>query len=77
MAGRQGLSRDTRGVILTLLRHSAAALTTPQIEARTGFSHAPTVKHLAALEAAGLVGRLTGRPQRWFWRADATEDAAD
>jgi predicted ArsR family transcriptional regulator len=67
--------RDIPGVLLTMLRHSPAALTTPQITARAGVSSEVARRHLGDLERAGRVGRIAGTPQRWYWRADV-ENAA-
>jgi len=72
-----GLRRDAHMVIVRLLRTTASARTAAQIVARTGFSHSPTARHLADLASSGQVGRLAGRPTRWYWRADNAEAAAD
>ena len=60
--------RDTRGVVLRMLRPAPATLTTMQIRARAGVSGESALRHLEALEAEGLVGRIAGKPQRWYRR---------
>lgn len=72
-----GQRQDSRAAIVTLLRDSPAMLTTPQIMARIGLTKVPTLIHLAALEEEGRIGKVVGKPYRWFWRADVAEDAAD
>jgi AcrR family transcriptional regulator len=75
MGGPYGRRRDVAGVLLTMLRHAPAALTTPQIVARAGISNELARRHLGDLERAGRIGRIAGKPHRWYWRADV-EDAA-
>jgi len=53
-----------------MLRHSPAALTTPQIVARTRLGRVAVARRLAEQEAAGAVGRSAGTPQRRYRRID-------
>ncbi|HEY8597091.1 MAG TPA: hypothetical protein VIL85_01595 [Thermomicrobiales bacterium] len=76
MGREAGISRDVRGVIRGMVRRSSVALTTPQIITRAGMGKATVARHLAALEAEGVIGRIAGTPQRWCWRSDAGEAAA-
>ncbi len=71
-----GPRRDMRGVIVGMLRHSSATLTTPQIVARTGLGRVAVARHLADLEQEGTIGRIAGKPQRWYWRTDLDEAKA-
>ena len=66
--------RDVRGVVLALLPRSPATLTASQIMARGGLSGALALRHLAAREAEGLVGKIAGKSRRWHQRngGDAT-----
>lgn len=66
----------SRAAIIALLRASPTMLTTPQIMARVGLTKIPTLLHLAALEAAGRIGKVTGRPYRWFWRGTVSSATA-
>jgi DNA-binding IscR family transcriptional regulator len=50
-------------------------LTTPQIAARTGPSRPVVAHHLGELERAGIVGRIAGKPARWYWRGDGEQVA--
>ena len=74
---RVGLRRDTRSIVVGMLRHSSTALTTPQIVARAGVGRATIALQLAALEAEGAIGRIVGKPQCWCWRADPEETASE
>ncbi|HEY8598232.1 MAG TPA: hypothetical protein VIL85_07360 [Thermomicrobiales bacterium] len=71
-----GMHRDKRAIIVGMLRHSSTALTTPQIVARAGLGRVTVARELAALEAEGVIGRIVGKPQRWYWRGGAGEAAA-
>ncbi len=71
-----GPRRDMRGVIVGMLRHSSAALTTPQIVARAGLGRVAVARYLAEMEAEGMIGRIAGKPQRWYWRTDLDEARA-
>jgi len=33
-------------------------------------------RQLADLEAAGVIGRIAGKPQRWYWRTELDEVVA-
>ena len=59
-----------------MLRHSTAALTTPQIVARSRLGGVAIAKQFAALVAEGVIGRIVGKPQRWYWRTDLDEARA-
>jgi len=72
-----GPRRDSRAAIVALLEESPTQLTTPQIMARVGLSTMPTLRHLAKLEEAGQVGKVAGKPYRWYRCAGAAEGAAD
>lgn len=76
MAHHIGLRHDTRTTIVAMLRRSSTALTTPQIVARVDLGRVAVARLLAALEAEGVIGRIAGTPQRWYWRADAEEARA-
>ena len=71
-----GMHRDKRAIIVGMLRHSSTALTTPQIVARAGLGRVAVAKELAAMEAEGVIGRIAGTPQRWYWRSDVEEAKA-
>ena len=70
-----GPRRDARAILLRLIHGSTAMLTVSQIVARTGLSRPVVWRHLGELEAAGTVGRLAGKPQRWYWRGDGEQVA--
>ena len=70
-----GLRRDARAILARLIHGSTAMLTTSQIVARTGLSRTVVVRNLGELERAGSVGRLAGKPQRWYWRGDGEQVA--
>ena len=76
MGNAIGLHRDKRAIIVGMLRHSSVALTTPQIVARAGIGRMAIARQLAELEAEGIVGRIAGKPQRWYWRTDLDEAKA-
>lgn len=75
MGGTIGPRRDARAILARLIYTSPAALTTPQIMARTGLSRDVVSRHLGALERAGVVGQIAGTPQRWYWRSDGEQVA--
>jgi len=52
---------ESRAAILALLKDSGELLTTPQIVARVGLTKIPTLIHLAALEEAGVIGKVLNR----------------
>ena len=70
------MHRDKRAIIVGMLRHSSQALTTPQIVARAGPGRVAVARELAALEDEGVIGRIAGKPPRWYWRGDAGEAVA-
>ena len=76
MGSAVGPRRDARAILAWLIHRSTAMLTTPQIVARTGLSRTVVARNLGELERAGVVGRLAGTPQRWYWRADPGETPA-
>ena len=70
-----GLRRDARAILARLIHGSTAMLTTSQIVARTGLSRSVVWRHLGELERAGIVGRIAGKPARWYWRGDGEQVA--
>ena len=76
MAGSDGLGRDACAALAPLIASCPRALTTPQIVARSGFAGVAVRRHLAELEREGQIGRIAGRPQRWYWIGDAAAWAA-
>ena len=76
MGNAIGLHRDKRAIIIGMLRHSSVALTTPQIVARAGVGRNAIARQLAAMEAEGIIGRIAGTPQRWYWRTGLDEAKA-
>lgn len=61
---------------MAMLRRSSTALTTPQIVARVDLGRVAVARQLAELEDEGVIGRIAGKPQRWYWRTDAGEAKA-
>ena len=65
-----------RKVLAQPIASCPRTLTTPQLVERTGFSAPMIRRHLSELEAAGHIGRIAGKPQRWYWLGAAAEWAA-